>query len=86
MAIDDWYEDQRTGQPCPWCGSEIVYNGNYFCSGYTFPEIDKPNTCDWAMPEDERGKLFDDCLTGLMHNREKYRATAEAKKKAKAKK
>jgi hypothetical protein len=74
MAIADWDEEQRTGQPCPKCGAEIVYNGNYFCSEYTMPEVYapmlmSPATCDWAMPEHSR--LLKKCYEGLMKNRER---------------
>ncbi len=68
-----WDKDIRTGQPCPKCGAEIVYNGNYFCSEFVIPALDgdgSPATCDWAMPENERGNLFKNCLAGLTKNRE----------------
>jgi hypothetical protein len=78
MAIADWDETQRTGQSCPKCGAEIVYNGNYFCSEYTIPEVYgldmSPATCDWAMPE--RSRLLRKCYEGLMKNREQANAKA----------
>jgi hypothetical protein len=59
----DWESHFRTGQPCPDCGHEIVYNGNYFCSQLII-------SCRWAMgdgPEFEG--LFRRCYDGLMSNR-----------------
>jgi hypothetical protein len=75
----DWPLDCRTGQKCPKCGQEIVYNGNYFCSGYIISGLDsafgddEEATCDWAMSEEESdgGELFRRCLDGLMANRAK---------------
>lgn len=40
LYISSSSNDRRTGQECPKCSSEVVYNGNYFCS-----------ECEWAMPE-----------------------------------
>lgn len=57
--------DMRTGVPCPECHSEIVYNGNYYCSQF---EGDSPQ-CTWAMSEE--GPLFQRCYQGLMANRRK---------------
>lgn len=66
----DWPRDCRTGQACPRCGAEIVYNGNYFCSEWKLAdEHGYPGTCDWALPENEERALFRRCLRGLMKNR-----------------
>lgn len=69
----DWEPDSRTGQACPNCGEEIVYNGNYFCSTYGAEGAWTPNPgwCGWAMTEDEPddGAFFKRCYRGLMRNR-----------------
>lgn len=52
---------QATGQPCPKCGTEIIYNGNYFC-----PEN------DWVLdPEkpEATDRVFQACFVGLMKRR-----------------
>jgi hypothetical protein len=68
----DWEPSSRTGQPCPKCGAEIVYNGNYFCSQFQHSgPKDEWNTCDWAMEQDDDGPLFKRCYSGLMANRRK---------------
>ena len=39
-----------TGIRCPrCCKREIVYNGNYYCDGFTFPDPQ----CEWALPHDD---------------------------------
>lgn len=39
-----------TGIRCPRCQQrEIVYNGNYFCDGFTFNDL----ACEWALPHDD---------------------------------
>lgn len=43
----------RTGIRCPRCQvREVVYNGNYFCSG-----LDN-KTCEWALPHYEPNPEF----------------------------
>lgn len=32
-----------TGENCPKCNGEILYNGNHFCEYWN-------DTCDWALP------------------------------------
>lgn len=42
----------HTGIRCPRCQErEVIYNGNYFCSGYGWVEDEM--LCDWALPDAE---------------------------------
>lgn len=43
---------QPVGVRCPKCGSEIVYNGNYFCSRWEYPYTG--DGCDWALSHNDR--------------------------------
>lgn len=44
----------HTGIRCPRCQMrEIIYNGNYFCSGYGDLWSGGPMDCEWALPSDE---------------------------------
>lgn len=45
--------DRPTGQRCPYCKNEVIYNGNYFCS-FAF--------CNWTLAEDDDVVPY---LTGL---------------------
>jgi len=47
--------DSPVGVPCPKCGAEIVYNGNYFCSNWQYPLLDDTG-CDWALSNNDNGK------------------------------
>lgn len=71
MAFYPTYDhprEMRTGVPCPECGHEIVYSGNYYCSQY---EGDSP-ACMWAMPDSENeDPLFKRCLRGLKKNQKR---------------
>jgi hypothetical protein len=50
-----------TGQKCPKCGEQIVYDGNYRCEGYD------EGWCDWGMADvGEDDPLFRRCFVGLM--------------------
>lgn len=59
----------RTGEPCPLCTGEIIYNGNYFCEHFGIT----PGTCSWAaIPPGERGynkALGERLLAGLICER-----------------
>lgn len=47
LGKDGWH----TGIRCPRCQvREIIYNGNYFCRGFTW---EKPIECEWALPADD---------------------------------
>lgn len=39
-------EGRFTGVLCPMCGSDVVYNGNYFCVRWSYE-------CDWALSHNE---------------------------------
>jgi len=44
-----------TTEKCPKCGEVVVYNGNYFCTNWTYysdgSSVDTENgECDWALP------------------------------------
>lgn len=57
----------RSGEiECPACGAHpVVYNGNYFCDGWTFPP--EPGECSWALAHpatSKRDRAFCD-LVGL---------------------
>ena len=36
-----------TEASCPRCGSQVVYNGNYFCENWSYD-------CAWALPHPAR--------------------------------
>jgi hypothetical protein len=44
------------GLSCPkeGCPGEIVYNGNYFCSLWTYPFKRLPGSCNWALSHNDR--------------------------------
>ena len=44
-----------TGVPCPRCGAEIVYGGNYLCSRWAWRPDAAVGECDWALGWDEEG-------------------------------
>lgn len=58
--------------PCPDCGGQVVYNGNYFC---VEESPDSPTTgCGWALPSDlprsqKDEQLFERMYASLMEYR-----------------
>lgn len=40
---------------CPKCDHPVVYNGNYFCSQWSYP-YDGVYGCDWALSHGEDGE------------------------------
>lgn len=57
-----------TGVCCPRCESrEVVYNGNYFCSGFDIND----QQCKWALPHHDQGRKC--TVTGkFVDHKEKY--------------
>lgn len=41
----------HTGIRCPRCQTrEVIYNGNYFCSGWADFDSGRASECEWALP------------------------------------